>query len=100
LAIHMEIVAIAVIADGPYFVSGGLPMTRGDGQPFESRSRVTLCRCGESANKPLCDGSQMQAGFRDPPLSSQPRLFDPGCPGPAGSYILSLIETTAAPLWN
>jgi CDGSH-type Zn-finger protein len=57
---------IAVTADGPYFVSGALPVTRADGQPFESRSRVTLCRCGESANKPLCDGSHKQAGFRDP----------------------------------
>jgi CDGSH-type Zn-finger protein len=27
-----------------------------DGIIYETRNRVTLCRCGESQNKPLCDG--------------------------------------------
>jgi uncharacterized Fe-S cluster protein YjdI len=57
---------VGVVNDGPYFVSGGLPVTRADGQPLESRNRMTLCRCGQSANKPLCDGSHKEAGFRDP----------------------------------
>jgi CDGSH-type Zn-finger protein len=30
---------------------------RSDGQPFETRNRVTLCCCGESKKKPLCDGT-------------------------------------------
>jgi CDGSH-type Zn-finger protein len=58
-------VEIGVTDDGPYFVTGGLPVTRADGQPFEARNRVTLCRCGASKNKPLCDGSHRAAGFRD-----------------------------------
>jgi CDGSH-type Zn-finger protein len=58
-------VGVSVINDGPYFVSGGLPVIRGDGQPFESRNRVTLCRCGQSASKPLCDGSHKEVGFQD-----------------------------------
>jgi len=28
-----------------------------DGRMYESRNRVTLCRCGKSENKPYCDGS-------------------------------------------
>jgi CDGSH-type Zn-finger protein len=24
---------------------------------YESRNRITLCRCGKSENKPYCDGS-------------------------------------------
>ena len=32
---------------------------------LETRNRVTLCRCGQSANKPLCDGSHKTAGFED-----------------------------------
>jgi CDGSH-type Zn-finger protein len=40
-------------------------VTTADGTVFETRNRVTLCRCGTSANKPLCDGSHSKAGFRD-----------------------------------
>lgn len=58
-------VGIAVTRDGPYFVTGGITIERSDGQSFETRNRVTLCRCGNSKNKPLCDGSHQQAGFRD-----------------------------------
>ena len=57
--------AIGVIADGPLWLTGGVRVERADGQPFESRNRVTLCRCGQSAAKPLCDGSHKAAGFRD-----------------------------------
>ena len=35
------------------------------GSVVEARARVTLCRCGASANKPLCDGSHKEAGFTD-----------------------------------
>jgi CDGSH-type Zn-finger protein len=41
---------------GPIWVTGGVPVLRADGQPFETRNRVTLCNCGRSACKPLCDG--------------------------------------------
>jgi CDGSH-type Zn-finger protein len=26
---------------------------------------VTLCRCGHSENKPLCDGTHIGEGFKD-----------------------------------
>ncbi|HEX7556519.1 MAG TPA: CDGSH iron-sulfur domain-containing protein [Leptolinea sp.] len=39
-----------------FWVTGNIPIERADGQPFETRNRVTLCSCGESSNKPLCDG--------------------------------------------
>jgi CDGSH-type Zn-finger protein len=42
---------------GPLWVTGGIPIERSDGQPFEVRNRVTLCNCGASKNKPLCDGT-------------------------------------------
>ena len=41
-------------------------MIGADGVPFEVRERQTLCRCGNSRNKPFCDGSHWYAGFRDP----------------------------------
>ncbi len=54
---------ISVIPDGPLWVTGGIGVERSDGQPMETRDRVTLCRCGHSAIKPLCDGSHKEAGF-------------------------------------
>jgi CDGSH-type Zn-finger protein len=42
---------------GPLWVTGNIPIERADGQPFETRNRVTLCCCGESCKKPLCDGT-------------------------------------------
>ena len=58
-------IGIAVIPDGPLWVSGGIPVERRDGQPLETRNRVTLCRCGASKNKPLCDGMHKEVGFSD-----------------------------------
>ncbi len=57
--------AIGVVDDGPLYVSGNIPITLADGTRIETRNRVTLCRCGQSGNKPLCDGSHKEAGFRD-----------------------------------
>ena len=41
---------------GPLWVTGYIEILRSDGQYFEPRNRVTLCNCGRSKNKPLCDG--------------------------------------------
>ena len=41
-------------------------MVGADGRAYERRARQTLCRCGQSGNKPFCDGSHWYAGFRDP----------------------------------
>ena len=55
---------IAIIPDGPLWISGGIPVERADGLTLETRNRVTLCRCGASKNKPLCDGTHKEIGFR------------------------------------
>lgn len=47
--------------DGPLWVTGFIPIERADGQPFETRNRVTLCHCGRSTCKPLCDGTHRAA---------------------------------------
>ncbi len=58
--------SVAVVADGPLFVRGGVEVIGADGEPYETRNRVTLCRCGRSENKPFCDGSHAEVGFTDP----------------------------------
>jgi CDGSH-type Zn-finger protein/truncated hemoglobin YjbI/ferredoxin len=58
--------SITPIVDGPYRVRGGIQVIDAHGRPYERRARQTLCRCGQSRNKPFCDGSHWYAGFRDP----------------------------------
>jgi CDGSH-type Zn-finger protein len=56
IAVTTEITSHGPIA-GPLWVTGGILIERSDGQPFETRNRVTLCNCGHSCSKPLCDGA-------------------------------------------
>lgn len=44
---------------GPLWVRGEVEIESVDGITYERRNRVTLCNCGESKNKPLCDGSHL-----------------------------------------
>jgi CDGSH-type Zn-finger protein len=60
-------VEVVLMPDGPLWVTGGVVVERSDGVELERRNRVTLCRCGASANKPLCDGSHTGAGFTHQP---------------------------------
>ncbi|MEW2360212.1 ferritin-like domain-containing protein [Spirillospora sp. NPDC029432] len=55
------------------WVTGGVPVHRADGEPLETRNRMTLCRCGHSAAKPLCDGTHRKIGFREVPAPDDPR---------------------------
>ncbi len=50
---------------GPIWVKGGIRVVSSDGQSYEVRNRVTLCRCGNSKNKPFCDGSHEEAKWCD-----------------------------------
>jgi hypothetical protein len=57
---------VTVTDNGPYAVTGGvelLGVKMGEGASSE---HYTLCRCGASKNKPFCDGSHWDAGFKDP----------------------------------
>jgi CDGSH-type Zn-finger protein len=60
VAVTTEITAQGPI-EGPLWVTGNIPIERADGVPFETRSRVTLCNCGLSCLKPLCDGAHRRA---------------------------------------
>lgn len=53
-----------VTVDGPIYVQGDIELRYADARR-ESENRVALCRCGDSRNKPFCDNSHIEAGFRD-----------------------------------
>jgi CDGSH-type Zn-finger protein len=46
---------------------GGIEVVGADGKAYELRNRMTLCRCGESSNKPFCDGTHASMKFSDRP---------------------------------
>ena len=48
---------------GPIFVKGKIQIEGSDGTLYELRNRVTLCRCGQSTNKPFCDSSHIPFRF-------------------------------------
>lgn len=68
---------IYITRNGPYVVKGRIPIVRetivvdGDGESAEwergevyaEKDSCSLCRCGQSARKPFCDGSHMDAAF-------------------------------------
>lgn len=55
---------IKLLDDGPLFASGNLTMLNGSGRVAWTGTQVALCRCGASKNKPFCDGSHKEAGFK------------------------------------
>lgn len=72
LALEPELpVSIGVVDDpaeqcaGPLWLRGGIPLVAADGTAYEVRNRVTLCRCGQSENKPFCDGTHVAINFRE-----------------------------------
>lgn len=50
---------------GPLYLRGRIEVLHADGTRVVEDLRVALCRCGASRNKPFCDNSHWDAGFRD-----------------------------------
>ena len=57
-------VHIVPLANGPLSVSGALEVVSGTGRTVNRTSGTALCRCGNSANKPYCDGAHARHGFQ------------------------------------
>lgn len=56
-------ISVDIVPNGPIRIHGDFPLNHSDGTT-EPRAKITaLCRCGESKNKPFCDGTHKQIGF-------------------------------------
>lgn len=51
--------------DGPLTAEGDVEVFGSDGALIAKGARIWLCRCGQSAKKPFCDGAHSKAGFAD-----------------------------------
>lgn len=49
--------AVVVVEDGPVHLRGDLDVRTASGAPVTRETRLAVCRCGRSGNRPLCDGS-------------------------------------------
>ncbi len=56
-------VEVTPLPDGPLKVTGNLEIVSGTGHTVNRVTQAFLCRCGQSKNKPYCDGSHKAAGF-------------------------------------
>ncbi len=68
---------IQISQNGPYIVSGGLPLCKvsiavnaegesvswQQGKEYPLQESYALCRCGHSQNKPFCDGHHVKVSF-------------------------------------
>jgi CDGSH-type Zn-finger protein/truncated hemoglobin YjbI len=75
--------AIEISKDGPYRITGGIPLADADGNDVPraagaSREHYALCRCGHSQNKPFCSGMHWYVDFKDPVADPErvPTLFE------------------------
>jgi uncharacterized Fe-S cluster protein YjdI len=55
---------VSVTPNGPLILRGNLRIVR-DGVEIAKLEKAALCRCGQSSNKPFCDGTHLKVGFRD-----------------------------------
>ena len=76
---------VQVTKDGPYMVSGNLPLSKEvigadaagasvsweHGREYPRQAQYALCRCGHSTNKPFCDGTHAKIGFNGTETASR-----------------------------
>ncbi len=79
---------IKIVKNGPYIVSGNIPLieekiTLVDNEykivktkDFEVGATYALCRCGQSANMPFCDGAHEKCKFSATQKSIDDKFFD------------------------
>jgi uncharacterized Fe-S cluster protein YjdI len=55
---------VEVSPNGPLLVYGNVAVKRPDGTTTHHNKVTAFCRCGNSANKPFCDGTHRKVGFQ------------------------------------
>ena len=62
----MSEVVIRMRPNGPFVVEGPVKIVDSAGNAFHinpEKPAVALCRCGQSANRPFCDGAHKSCDF-------------------------------------
>jgi CDGSH-type Zn-finger protein len=90
MAKHGNNCKVVLTKNGPYLVSGSLPLDEemivsdNEGQPvkwsrghhYPDREKYTLCRCGQSRKEPYCDGRHAKIGFDGTETASRKKYLE------------------------
>lgn len=84
---------ITIVPDGPLYLRGDIEIQNAEGETLLEDTRVALCRCGASENKPLCDDSHEQIDFNAAAGFDEAKLnpTDDGDPSPK-KLIVKLMD--------
>ena len=63
LAARDGALVVKPIKNGPLVVTGNLEVVTGTGRTIRKATSAAFCRCGQSSNKPYCDGTHNKVGF-------------------------------------
>jgi CDGSH-type Zn-finger protein/uncharacterized Fe-S cluster protein YjdI len=83
-------------ASGPLYVRGDVVIVTDDGEEIAHDTRLTLCRCGASKNKPFCDNSHVTIEFRPGATPGENRLTTDAHQTPTDQ--LTITAVTDGPL--
>ena len=77
---------ITVMNNGSLRVEGDFEIADSEGRVFglAGRTKISLCRCGQSSNKPFCDGTHKNCGFDSLIVARDLEPPKPPAPKPAG----------------
>jgi CDGSH-type Zn-finger protein len=64
LGVRDGTVDIRPIRNGPLRIDGAVELVSGTGRTLDRATQLWLCRCGQSKNKPYCDGTHKGLGFQ------------------------------------
>jgi CDGSH-type Zn-finger protein len=99
----MAAARITVVNNASLRVEGDFEIVDQEGKPFglAGRTRVSLCRCGQSSNKPFCDSAHKTCAFDStlvafelPPPAPKP---DPAAASVAAPAVQLATQPVAKP---
>lgn len=59
-----QFVSVDLRPNGPLYLRGPMVFKNEQGEVRLETARAALCRCGASKNKPFCDNSHLEVGFK------------------------------------
>ncbi len=103
-------VRVVISKDGPYLVTGGVPLAKQtiatddtggsetwvEGKVYPRQEKYALCRCGKSAHKPFCDGTHAKVGFDGTETASRKPYLDQASVSDGPKMQLSDAESLCA----